>query len=100
MACRPTCWGETPQPNSTILRQAREFTNRPFRRFGPVFDLEPDGNGGAPARTPRAGAAGRCGNNQRAKDDQSKRTSAEGTATMSESLPALCLIAVPRAISR
>jgi hypothetical protein len=100
VACRPTCWGETPQPNGTILRQAREFTNRPFRRFGPVFDLEPDGNGGAPARTPRAGAAGRCGNNQRAKDNQSKRTSAEGTATMSEPLPALCLIAVPRAISR
>jgi hypothetical protein len=52
--------GETPQPNGTILRQAREFTNRPFRRFGPVFDLEPDGNGGAPARMPRAGAAGRA----------------------------------------
>jgi hypothetical protein len=30
VACRPTCWGETPQPNGTILRQAREFTNRPF----------------------------------------------------------------------
>ncbi len=63
---------ETPQPNGTILRrgkgkaagftleweekpyewihgrhfrQARVFTKGPFRRFGPVFDLEPDGDG-------------------------------------------------------
>lgn len=65
---------ETPQPNGTVLRrgkgkaagftleweekpyewiegrhfrQAREFTKGPFRRFGPVFDLEPDGKGGS-----------------------------------------------------
>jgi class 3 adenylate cyclase len=65
---------ETPQSNGTVLRrgrgkaagfaleweekpyewiegrhfrQAREFTKGPFRRFGPVFDLEPDGNGGS-----------------------------------------------------
>lgn len=63
---------ETPQPNGTVLRrgkgkaagfalaweekpyewiagrhfrQAREFTKGPFRRFGPVFDLEADGSG-------------------------------------------------------
>jgi class 3 adenylate cyclase len=63
---------ETPQPNGTILRrgkgkaagftleweekpyewvhgrhfrQARVFTKGPFRRFGPVFDIEPEGNG-------------------------------------------------------
>ncbi len=65
---------ETPQANGTILRrgrgkaagfqleweekpyewiagrhfrQARVFTKGPFRRFGPVFDLEPDGKGGS-----------------------------------------------------
>jgi len=65
---------ETPQPNGTVLRrgkgkaagftleweekpyewienrhfrQAREFTKGPFRRFGPVFDIEPDGKGGS-----------------------------------------------------
>ena len=65
---------ETPQANGTILRrgkgkaagftleweekpyewihgrhfrQARIFTKGPFRRFGPVFDLEPDGAGGS-----------------------------------------------------
>jgi class 3 adenylate cyclase len=63
---------ETPQPNGTVLRrgkgkaagftleweekpyewvhgrhfrQARVFTKGPFRRFGPVFDLEPEGSG-------------------------------------------------------
>ncbi len=63
---------ETPQPNGTILRtgkgkaagfaleweekpyewihgrhfrQARVFTKGPFRRFGPVFDIEPQGGG-------------------------------------------------------
>ncbi|WP_395713925.1 adenylate/guanylate cyclase domain-containing protein [Reyranella sp.] len=63
---------ETPQPNGTILRrgrgkaagftleweekpyewihgryfrQAREFTKGPFRRFGPIFELEADGTG-------------------------------------------------------
>jgi class 3 adenylate cyclase len=63
---------ETPQPNGTILRrgkgkaagftleweekpyewvhgrhfrQARVFTKGPFRRFGPVFDIEPEGGG-------------------------------------------------------
>ena len=65
---------ETPQPNGTVLRrgkgkaagftleweekpyewienrhfrQARQFTKGPFRRFGPVFDIEPDGKGGS-----------------------------------------------------
>lgn len=65
---------ETPQANGTVLRrgrakaagfmlaweekpyewiwgrhfrQSRVFTQGPFRRFGPVFDLEPDGNGGS-----------------------------------------------------
>jgi class 3 adenylate cyclase len=65
---------ETPQPNGTILRRAkakaagfmleweekpyewvagrrfrqtRVFTKGPFRRFGPVLDLQPDGNGGS-----------------------------------------------------
>ena len=28
------------------FRQSRVFTKGPFRRFGPVFDLEPDGKGG------------------------------------------------------
>ncbi len=63
---------ETPQPNGTVLRrgkgkaagftleweekpyewihgrhfrQARVFTKGPFRRFGPVFDIEPEGSG-------------------------------------------------------
>jgi class 3 adenylate cyclase len=65
---------ETPQPNGTVLRrgkgkaagftleweekpyewienrhfrQSRAFTKGPFRRFGPVFDIEPDGKGGS-----------------------------------------------------
>lgn len=65
---------ETPQPNGTVLRtgrgkaagfaleweekpyewisgrhfsQSRVFSKGPFRRFGPVFDLEPDGQGGS-----------------------------------------------------
>ena len=65
---------ETPQPNGTVVRRGREkaagflleweekpyewisgrhfrqtrlFTKGPFRRFGPVFDLEPDGKGGS-----------------------------------------------------
>ena len=65
---------ETPQPNGTVLRRGREkaagfmleweekpyewisgrhfrqsrvFTKGPFRRFGPVFDLESDGKGGS-----------------------------------------------------
>ena len=29
------------------FRQSRVFTKGPFRRFGPVFDLEPDGKGGS-----------------------------------------------------
>jgi class 3 adenylate cyclase len=64
----------TPQPNGTVLRrgrgkaagfaleweekpyewiagrhfrQSRLFTKGPFRRFGPVFDIEPDGKGGS-----------------------------------------------------
>jgi class 3 adenylate cyclase len=64
----------TPQPNGTVVRrgrgktagfaleweekpyewiagkhfrQVREFTKGPFRCFGPVFDLEPDGTGGS-----------------------------------------------------
>jgi class 3 adenylate cyclase len=64
----------TPQPNGTVVRrgkgkaagfaleweekpyewiagrhfrQSRVFTKGPFRRFGPVFDLKPDGNGGS-----------------------------------------------------
>ncbi|BBZ37130.1 adenylate/guanylate cyclase domain-containing protein [Mycobacterium conspicuum] len=65
---------ETPQPNGTVVRRGREkaagflleweekpyewiagrhfrqtrvFTKGPFRRFGPVFDLESDGKGGS-----------------------------------------------------
>ena len=65
---------QTPQPNGTVLRrgrgkaagftleweekpyewiagrhfrQSRVFTKGPFRRFGPVFDLKPDGKGGS-----------------------------------------------------
>src|SRR5262245_32613895 len=29
------------------FRQSRVFTKGPFRRFGPVFDIEPDGKGGS-----------------------------------------------------
>ncbi|PXX05508.1 adenylate/guanylate cyclase domain-containing protein [Mycolicibacterium moriokaense] len=29
------------------FRQSRLFTKGPFRRFGPVFDIEPDGRGGS-----------------------------------------------------
>ena len=74
MGLPPYALEETPQPNGTVLRrgkgkaagftleweekpyewihgrhfrQARVFTKGPFRRFGPVFDLEPDGNGGS-----------------------------------------------------
>jgi class 3 adenylate cyclase len=74
MGLPPYVLEETPQPNGTVLRrgkgkaagftleweekpyewiegrhfrQAREFTKGPFRRFGPVFDLEPDGRGGS-----------------------------------------------------
>lgn len=79
MGLPPYALEETPQPNGTVLRrgkgkaagftleweekpyewihgrhfrQAREFTKGPFRRFGPVFDLEPfdlerDGSGGS-----------------------------------------------------
>jgi class 3 adenylate cyclase len=74
MGLPPYVLEETPQLNGTVLRrgkgkaagftleweekpyewiegrhfrQAREFTKGPFRRFGPVFDLEPDGRGGS-----------------------------------------------------
>ncbi len=74
MGLPPYALEETPQPNGTVLRrgkgkaagftleweekpyewihgrhfrQAREFSRGPFRRFGPVFDLESDGNGGS-----------------------------------------------------
>jgi class 3 adenylate cyclase len=74
MGLPPYVLDETPQPNGTVLRrgkgkaagftleweekpyewiegrhfrQAREFTKGPFRRFGPVFDLEADGAGGS-----------------------------------------------------
>ncbi len=74
MGLPPYVLEETPQPNGTVrrrgkgkaagftleweekpyewiegrhFRQAREFTKGPFRRFGPVFDLEPDGKGGS-----------------------------------------------------
>ncbi|MDP2372130.1 adenylate/guanylate cyclase domain-containing protein [Reyranella sp.] len=74
MGLPPYALEETPQPNGTVLRrgkgkaagftleweekpyewihgrhfrQARTFTKGPFRRFGPVFDLEPDGAGGS-----------------------------------------------------
>ena len=74
MGLPPYALEETPQPNGTVLRrgkgkaagftleweekpyewihgrhfrQAREFSKGPFRRFGPVFDLEPDGAGGS-----------------------------------------------------
>jgi class 3 adenylate cyclase len=65
---------QTPQPNGTVVRrgrgkaagfaleweekpyewiagrhfrQSRVFTKGPFRRFGPVFDIKPDGKGGS-----------------------------------------------------
>ncbi|MEI7872002.1 MAG: adenylate/guanylate cyclase domain-containing protein [Alphaproteobacteria bacterium] len=74
MGLPPYALEETPQPNGTVLRrgkgkaagftleweekpyewiagrhfrQARVFTKGPFRRFGPVFDLESDGKGGS-----------------------------------------------------
>jgi len=74
MGLPPYVLEETPQPNGTVLRrgrgkaagftleweekpyewiegrhfrQSREFTKGPFRRFGPIFDLEPDGKGGS-----------------------------------------------------
>jgi class 3 adenylate cyclase len=74
MGLPPYVLEEVPQPNGTVLRrgkgkaagftleweekpyewienrhfrQAREFTKGPFRRFGPVFDIEPDGKGGS-----------------------------------------------------
>ena len=42
-------WEEKPYEwiEGRYFRQAREFTKGPFRRFGPVFDLEPDGKGGS-----------------------------------------------------
>ena len=73
MGLPPYVLEETPQPNGTVLRrgkgkaagftleweekpyewiegrhfrQARAFTKGPFRRFGPVFDLEPIDLGG------------------------------------------------------
>ncbi|WP_428667775.1 adenylate/guanylate cyclase domain-containing protein [Reyranella sp.] len=72
MGLPPYVLEETPQPNGTVLRrgsgkaagfalaweekpyewianrhfrQARLFTKGPFRRFGPVFDIEPAGSG-------------------------------------------------------
>ena len=72
MGLPPYVLDETPQPNGTVLRrasgkvagfmlaweekpyewianrhfrQARIFTRGPFRRFGPVLDLEPEGSG-------------------------------------------------------
>jgi len=72
MGLPPYVLEETPQPNGTVLRrgsgkaagfalaweekpyewianrhfrQARLFTKGPFRRFGPVFDIEPEGSG-------------------------------------------------------
>jgi class 3 adenylate cyclase len=74
MGLPPYVLEETPQPDGTVLRrgkgkaagftleweekpyewiegryfrQAREFAKGPFRRFGPVFDLERDGKGGS-----------------------------------------------------
>lgn len=70
----PYTLDETPQPNGTVLRrgrgkaagfaleweekpyewvtgrhfrQSRVFSKGPFRRFGPVFEVEPDGRGGS-----------------------------------------------------
>jgi class 3 adenylate cyclase len=74
MGLPPYTLEQTPQPNGTVLRrgrgraagftleweekpyewiagrhfrQSRVFTKGPFRRFGPVFDLKPDGRGGS-----------------------------------------------------
>src|SRR5262245_23587525 len=74
MGLPPYTLEETPQANGTVLRRGRGkaggfvleweekpyewiagrhfrhsrlFTKGPFRRFGPVFDLEPDGKGGS-----------------------------------------------------
>ncbi len=74
MGLPPYTLEQTPQPNGTVLRrgrgraagftleweekpyewiagrhfrQSRVFTKGPFRRFGPVFDLKPDGKGGS-----------------------------------------------------
>ena len=74
MGLPPYVLEETPQPNGTVLRrgsgkaagftlaweekpyewilnrhfrQARVFTRGPFRRFGPVFEIAPDGSGGS-----------------------------------------------------
>lgn len=74
MGLPPYALEETPLPNGTVLRrgkgraagftleweekpyewieghyfrQSREFTKGPFRRFGPVLDLTPDGAGGS-----------------------------------------------------
>ena len=42
-------WEEKPYEwiSGRHFRQSRVFTKGPFRRFGPVFDLEPDGKGGS-----------------------------------------------------
>lgn len=42
-------WDEKPYEwiSGRHFRQSRVFTKGPFRRFGPVFDLEPDGEGGS-----------------------------------------------------
>ncbi|EUA06455.1 adenylate and Guanylate cyclase catalytic domain protein [Mycobacterium kansasii 732] len=42
-------WEEKPYEwiSGRHFRQSRVFTKGPFRRFGPVFDLESDGNGGS-----------------------------------------------------
>lgn len=74
MGLPPYALEETPQPNGTVLRRgrgkaagftleweekpyewilgrhfqvSRVFSKGPFRRFGPVFDLSPDGKGGS-----------------------------------------------------
>ena len=81
MGLPPYALEETPQPNGTVLRrgrgkaagftleweekpyewihgrhfrQARVFSKGPFRRFGPVFDLESDGTGGRVASATRS----------------------------------------------
>ncbi|MBW0017407.1 MAG: adenylate/guanylate cyclase domain-containing protein [Mycobacterium sp.] len=42
-------WEERPYEwiRGRHFRQSRVFTKGPFRRFGPVFDLDPDGQGGS-----------------------------------------------------
>ncbi|ORB69422.1 hypothetical protein BST45_09380 [Mycobacterium shinjukuense] len=42
-------WEEKPYEwiSGRHFRQSRVFAKGPFRRFGPVFDLEPDGEGGS-----------------------------------------------------